>query len=135
VRRLREQAELGAMKALAEELDREAALRQQRVAVEDELSAARGTTSGIESAAALVSRQAYLERVERQVAEARVRELQQSTQVEASRAQLVDAARDRQTIEKLDDRRRAAHQREQLRRESVHGDEISLLARRTGGAA
>lgn len=136
VRRLRKQVELGAMKALADELEQEALARRELVAVEDRLIAARGRTFAVETAATLAGRQAYLERVEREVAAARDKETVQHEHVEASRARLADAARDRKTVEKLDERRRAAQAAELRRVERVRADETALLSHlRTGDAA
>jgi flagellar export protein FliJ len=136
VRRLRKQVELGAMKALADELEQEAVARRELVAVEDRLTAARGRTFAVETAATLAGRQAYLERVERELADAQARETAQHAHVEASRARLAHAARERKTVEKLDERRRAAQAAELRRIERVRSDESALLSHlRAGDAA
>jgi flagellar export protein FliJ len=136
VRRLRKQVELGAMKALADELEQAAVARRELDAVEDRLTAARGRTFAIETAATLAGRQAYLERVERELAAAQARETAQHEHVEASRARLADAARERKTVEKLDERRRAAQAAEARRLERVRADETALLSHlRAGDAA
>jgi flagellar export protein FliJ len=132
VRTLRENAELNAMKELAGELERAARLRQELDAAAGRLADARvphadEVTTGTD----LAFQQAYLERVERELAAARQRTAVQDGQVEHSRVRLAAAVRARQTLDRLEERRRSAHDLEQRRLERAAADEISLTSHRT----
>jgi len=128
LRTVREHAELVAMRDLAGELEQAAALRREVLTTEERLSSARvGDVDGAVSAVDLAARQAYLERVERELAEARVRASVQDGHVDASRARLQHAAREREQVDRLAERRRAQHEQEARRREQQAGDEISIL--------
>ena len=140
VRTLRERAEERAREDLAHELRlrlrAEAILRETTHAV----SAARAT--GLDTVRAertsssdLLAAQAYLERAERTRREAALDLDRQDAEVDARRALLAAAARDRQAIDKLKDRRRADHEREWARRSQNQLDELALAVHRRGGPA
>src|SRR5262249_29843515 len=99
LRAVREHAELTAMRDLAGELRQAAGLRgapgPARARLEDARPAQ--VESGL-TAADLAVRQAYMERVEREVAVAESRVALQEGHVEASRARLETAARERETV-------------------------------------
>lgn len=127
VRAVREHAELVAMRDLAGELRHAAALRQELTAAHDRLETARnaGDNGGV-SAAELRVRQAYVERVERELAYARMRATAQDDHVEATRLRLQEAARERETVVKIEGRRRAAHDLETRRLERAAGEELAV---------
>lgn len=128
LRTVREHAELVAMRDLAGELEQAALLRREVHSTEERLAAARAVDgAGASTAVELAARQAYLERVERELAEARVRSSVQEGHVDASRTRLQHAAQEREQVDRLADRRRAQHDQEQRRRERDAGDEISML--------
>jgi flagellar protein FliJ len=139
VRNLRERAEERAREELAQELR----LRLRGAAILREathaVSAAR--TAGLEtvtsertSSGDLLAAQAYLERAERVRREAALDLDRQDAEVDARRAVLTAAARDRQAIDKLKDRQRAEHDREWARRSQNQLDELALAVHRRGGA-
>jgi flagellar FliJ protein len=132
VRTLREQSQ----KQAEQELARELALREKRAA---ELTAAeQRVESACESVAAqpgqlvagsdLAARQAYVERTERERAGARAVLAQQDGQVALGRKRLEVAARDREILERLKERRRAEHAREAARAEQATLSEIAIIA-------
>ncbi|HVV58462.1 MAG TPA: flagellar FliJ family protein [Gaiellaceae bacterium] len=131
VRTLRENAELNAMKELAGELERAARLRQELDAVAGRLADARLPLADVTTGTDLAFQQAYLERVERELDEARRRTAIQDGHVEHSRIRLAAAVRARQTLDRLEERRRSAHELEQRRLERAAADEISLTSHRT----
>jgi flagellar FliJ protein len=137
VRTLRERAEDRAREDLANELRLrlrgEAALREATHAVSaardaglDTVRAERTTSSN------LLAAQAYLERAERVRREAALDLDRQDAEVDARRAVLAVAARDRQAIDKLKDRQRDAHEREWARRSQNQLDELALAVHRRG---
>jgi flagellar export protein FliJ len=133
VRTLRENAELTAMKELASELERAASLRQELDSAQERLADARtpiGSDGGV-TGSDLAFHQAYLERMERELADARQRTVIQEGHVEHSRTLLAAAVRERQTLDRLEQRRRSAHDLEQRRLERADADEISLTSHRT----
>jgi flagellar FliJ protein len=140
VRDLRERAEEAAREELARELALrvrgEALLREATYAVD----AARDTGSGIfqrfgASGADMLAAQAYLERAERDRREAALDLDRQDAEVEARRRALTAAARERQAIGKLEQRQRAAHDREMARRAQIDLDEVALGVHRRGRVA
>jgi flagellar export protein FliJ len=135
VRRIREHAELLAMRDLAGELRHAAELDRELDVVEDRLADAQRPEPGGLSAVELAARQLYLERIEREVADSKLRTQVQDGHVEASRERLQHAAREREKVDKLAERRRAEHEREQRRRERDAGDEISIQMRLSEAAA
>jgi flagellar export protein FliJ len=134
LRTLRENAELNVMKELAGELAHAHALQAEAAAVERRLAEAR-TPSSATTAADLSARQAYVERLERELDETRQRERIQERRVEETRARLALAVRDRQTLDRLEQRRRAVHDLELRRVERTDADEISLLSHLGSGHA
>lgn len=83
----------------------------------------------------LVGAQAYLEHLQ-QTREAAALELdRREAEVEARHGALVQAARGRQVLERLKDRRHAEHAAEAARRESAELDEMALVVHRRGGRA
>ena len=137
IRTLRKHTEQAAMRRLADELDRAARLESELGGAEARLSEARSQSGGALTARDLSARQAYLERRERELADARRRSEVQAEHVVHGRTQLASAARDRETLDRLEDRQRSAHQLLERRAERVDADEISLAMRRLhlGGAA
>ena len=140
VRDLRERAEEHAREELARELQLrmrgEALLLEATHAVD----AARDTGSGIfrrsgASGADMLAAQAYMERTERDRREAAIDLDRQDAEVEARRRALTAASRDRQAIGKLEERQRAAHDREMARREQIDLDEVALGVHRRGRVA
>lgn len=136
VRTLRENAELNAMKELAGELERAAYLRRELDAAAGRLADARTPLADpVMTGSDLACQQAYLERVERELADARQRTAIQDGHVEHSRVRLAAAVRARQTLDRLEERRRSAHDLEQRRLERTASDEISLTSHRNSGHA
>ncbi|HET6175205.1 MAG TPA: hypothetical protein VFD90_21555 [Gaiellales bacterium] len=137
IRTLRKHTELVAMRQLAHELDRAAQLRGELDSAEAVLTGACAASPGISSARDLAVRQAYLERCERELGEARMRAEAQAGHVAIGRSQLASAARDRETLDRLEDRQRSVHDDLARRAERAAGDEISLAMRKQhlGGVA
>ena len=136
VRSMRVQAEEQAREQLAAELAHrvrgEALLRavaEQAVAARDtqRLTAARGA-SGTE----LLAAQAWIERAHRRQHDAALALDRRDTEVAARRHALVHAARERQSIDKLAERRRREHDRDWARRSQGELDEIALAMHRRG---
>jgi len=136
VRSLRERVENRAREELAHELQLrlrgEAMLREAAEAVsaatDSGRSAARVRASGVD----LIAAQAYIERAERTRREAALDLDRQDAEVAARRTRLQAAARDRQVIEKLEQRQRAAHDAEWARRSQGALDEVALAVHRRG---
>jgi flagellar FliJ protein len=78
------------------------------------------------SGAALISAQAWLERVQRSQEQAALELERRTVELEQRRAALASAGQRRQVLERLKDRKRQAHQVESIRREAVDLDEIAL---------
>lgn len=130
VRTLRENVEQTVMKELAAELEQARELERRLALVEGRLAEARTVAPG-GTAVELTVRQAYVERLERELGDARHRVRQQDRHVEAARTRLAHAVRERQTLDRLEQRRRASHQLELRRLERVDSDEISLVSHRS----
>jgi flagellar export protein FliJ len=137
IRTLRKHTEDAAMRRLADELDRAAQLEAELGGAEARLSDACSGPEGASTARDLTARQAYLERRERELADARRRTELQAEHVALGRSELASAARDRETLDRLEGRQRTAHELLQRRAARVDADEISLAMRRLhlGGAA
>ncbi|WP_028057379.1 flagellar export protein FliJ [Candidatus Solirubrobacter pratensis] len=139
VRTLRERAEERAKEALAHELRLrvrgEAVLREATDAVHEAREAGLSTVSGRSSAFDLLAVQAHLERAERARREAALDLDRQDAEVAARRTALSAAARDRQAIDKLKERRRSEHEREWARRSQNQLDELALAVHRRGSVA
>jgi flagellar export protein FliJ len=135
LRTVREHAEQVAMRDLAGELRQADAIRHELRSTEERLDAARtGEAEAPLTAVELAARQLYLERVERELAETRVRAEVQEGHVAAMRERLQVAARDREQVDRLAERRRAEHERKERRRERDAGDEISIQMHLTESA-
>jgi flagellar FliJ protein len=134
---IRRQKERGAQEELAAALDREAggeaALGQVDATIEDARERFRSAASGggeSEAATELAATNAYLERLAGRRAVA-VRDLNASRdEVGRRRQDLEVAARERQALDRLRDRRRAEHDRELARTEGALLDELALAGHR-----
>jgi flagellar FliJ protein len=134
---IRRDKERGAQEELAAALGREAgeeaALGQVDATIEDARERFRGAASGggeSQPGAELAATNAYLERLagRRSVA---VRDLNASRdEVGQRRQDLEAAARERQALDRLRDRRRAEHDRELARTEGALLDELALAGHR-----
>jgi flagellar FliJ protein len=93
---------------------------------------ARNVTHARASAGDLIAAQAYIERAQQTRHEAALDLDRRDAEVSARRAVLQAAARDRQVMDKLEERQRADHQREWARRSQVDLDEIALGVHRRG---
>jgi flagellar FliJ protein len=78
------------------------------------------------SGAALISAQAWLERVQRSQEQAALELDRRSDELEQRRVALASAGQRRQVLERLKDRKRQAHRVETVRRDAVALDEIAL---------
>jgi flagellar FliJ protein len=133
---IRRQRERGAQEGLAAALGRqageEAALGQVDATIEDARERFRGGAAGgdLHPADQLAASQAYLERLAGRRAVA-VRDLNASRdEVGKRRRELEAAARERQALDRLRDRRRAEHLRELARGESAQLDELAIAGHR-----
>jgi flagellar protein FliJ len=100
---------------LADAKARAAAAREQAVA---ETSPRSGT--------ALISAQAWLERVQRSQEQAALELDRRSAELEERRRALASAGQRRQVLERLKDRKRQAHHLETTRRDAVALDEVAM---------
>ena len=137
VRTLRQRAEEREREALSADLriraEGETLLRQATDAVSAARAAGRDTvTAGRVSAVKLITAQAYLERTERLRVEAARELARREAGVAVRRETLAAAARDRQSIDKLKDRRKAEHEAEWARRSQNTLDELALAVHRRG---
>jgi flagellar FliJ protein len=134
--RVEDQAREELAASLALRLKGEGMLR----AAEAELQAARDArlATGTQQAASgvdLVAAQAYVEQAERR-RQARMLDLDRcDAEVEARRAALLQAAKDRQALERLKDRKKAEHAVESQRIAGIALDEMSLNMHRRRVAA
>lgn len=139
VRSLRERAEERAREALANELrardELAGALERADEAVDRACAATRDAASGGPvSSAHLRSLQTFIERREQLRAEASLDLDRQDAEVAARREILAAAARDRQAIDRLKERRQAEHDAEWSVRIQNQLDELALAVHRRGGA-
>ena len=141
VRSLREEAEQRARQDLAQELAQDAARRSEVAAADARLESARDLTRPVSGASVTVdvlrARQAYVERCEREQAQAEASARAQEAVVERRRMLLEAASRDRKALERLKEHHQAAHLREELRRETAELADITLArpAEPLGGMA
>ncbi len=134
---IRRQAERGAQENLAVALDRQACEESSLVRVDASIEGARerfrGAASGFGEAPVvsdLAATSAYLERLAGRRAVA-VRDLNLSRgEVDKRRRDLELAARERQALDRLRDRRRAEHDLEATRAEGARNDELALAVHR-----
>jgi flagellar FliJ protein len=134
VRALRERGEDLAKQELAGALSRRTSCEERLRATGVELDAARDRQRDLAAVAVsaqdLMARQQYLERVERNRVQGQQELVQFEAEVDARRVSLREAARDRQALERLKERRRADHARELARVEGANMDEIALTLHR-----
>lgn len=135
--RLRKQAEQQALEAFARELtvrsQLEAELRETTTLL-DAAAAATAIDAGTRiDAVELALRQAYVERRERERADAQARVAAQEERLDAQRQRLEECARDRRVVERLRDRAWARHEREEAQRQNALVDDLatSAYARKT----
>jgi flagellar FliJ protein len=83
----------------------------------------------------LLAAQAYVERTARARQAAELELDRREAEVDARRTALVAAARDRQVLERLKERRKADHRRESDRVEGVLLDEMAIVSHRRTEAA
>jgi flagellar protein FliJ len=139
VRSLRKRAETRAREDLAHEL--RLRLRGEAMLLEATEAASAATQTGRDAVTArssgmdLIAAQAYIERAERTKREAALDLDRQDAEVAARRAALQTAARDRQVMDKLKERKRAAHDTEWARKAQGALDEVALSVHRRGVAA
>jgi flagellar FliJ protein len=139
VRTIRERAEDRAREALTVELrnraDGEALLRDATDAVCAARDAGRTpVTAGRVSSSDFISAQVFLERTERGRIDATLELARREAEVAIRRDALAAAARDRQAIDKLKERRKAEHDAEWARRSQNTLDELALAVHRRGRA-
>jgi flagellar protein FliJ len=139
VRSLRERAEERAREDLAHELRLrlrgEAMLREATAAASAATDSGRDAVMSRSSGMDLIAAQAYIERAERTRREAALGLDRQEAEVAARRAALQNAARDRQVMDKLEERQRADHNAAWARKAQGALDEIALGVHRRGVAA
>jgi flagellar protein FliJ len=130
VQSLRKRAEARAQEDLATELRHrmrgEAMLLEATHAASAAAQAGRDAALGRASGMDLIAAQAYIERAERTRREAALDLDRQEAEVAARRDALRAAARDRQVMDKLEQRQRADHDRTWARRAQGALDEIAL---------
>ena len=136
VKSLRERAETRAQEDLAHELRLH--LRGEAMLHEATYAASAATQSGRDAVLSrasgidLIAAQAYIERAERTRREAALDLDRQDAEVAARRDALQVAARDRQVMDKLEQRQRADHNLEWARKAQGALDEIALGVHRRG---
>ena len=134
---IRRQAERGAQEELAGALGRQATEERSLGQVDATIEAARERFRDVASGSGkaqpgedLAATNAYLERLAGRRAVA-VRDLNLSLgEVDRKRSSLELAARERQALDRLRDRRQAEHDREMARAEGAHNDELALAGHR-----
>ena len=124
VRALREQAEEQAKAELGRELALEAALRG--LVHDAEARLRQAAVSGSGNGFDFVARQAYIERCERELVGARYALAQGGMRVAQRRAELAQAARERETLERLKNRHADEHAAEGRRAEEAVLSEVGL---------
>ena len=139
VRALRERKEELAKEELAASLALrlrgEAMLKAAAENVEQARGLQRTATGAAMTAQELQAAQAYLERTERERESASLQLDRQDAEVEARRMALQSAAREREVLERLKERRRNEHIREADRREGAVLDEMAITMHRREGYA
>ena len=137
VRTLRERAEERAREALSAELRNQAEGEALLQAATDAVGAARdhgrAVPGGRVSVVDFRTAQNFLETTERRRAEASIELARREAEVSVKRQELAVAARDRQAIDKLKERRKAEHDAEWARRSQNTLDELALAVHRRGG--
>src|SRR5690242_5399025 len=139
VRTIRERAEERAREELSNELrnraEGEALLQQAADAAVAARDHSRNTvhTQRLSSSDFLAA-QAFIERTERLRIDASIELARRDAEVSVRREVLAAAARDRQAIDKLKERRKAEHDAEWARKSQNTLDELALAVHRRGGA-
>ncbi|HWB23119.1 MAG TPA: hypothetical protein VG652_09555 [Gaiellaceae bacterium] len=123
---LRKEAEQSVLKEFAGELACADQLRQELEAAKSRLEAAQQPPEGSMTARELASRQLYVELIERQCAEAVARVARQERNVEQTRQRLATATQHRSMLDRLEGRRRSAHDAETRRVDAIEGGEAVL---------
>lgn len=138
VRSLRTQAEARAREELANELSLrlrgEALLEQASAVASTARETSRSTALRGASGTELLAAQAWIERAHRGQQAAALDLDRRDAEVAARRDALMHAARERQSIDKLAERRRREHDRAWARRSQGELDEIALAMHRRGSA-
>jgi flagellar FliJ protein len=138
VRSMRARAEEHASEQLANELALrirgEVMLRQAAERASAARETHRSTASRGASGSELLAAQAWIERAHRHQQDAALDLDRRDTEVAARRAALLHAARERQSIDKLAERRRGEHERAWAQRSQGELDEIALAMHRRGSA-
>jgi flagellar FliJ protein len=106
----------------------EAALRAAEARLTEAKHEGLAPTFGPLTGAALMSRQAWVERLERSRDDAAVRMSGYDAELALSRETLTDASRAREVLDKLEQRQRAEHRRVAERVENAELDEMGLRA-------
>ena len=139
VKSLREQAEDSAREELARELALrmrgEAILRRAAAAAAAARDTGRDSAVRGASGADLLAAQHWIEVADRRRREAALDLDRQDAEVDARRAALVEASREREVIARLEARRRDEHQREAARLAQIDLDEVALTVHRRRGVA
>jgi flagellar export protein FliJ len=134
VKSLREQAEDSAREGLARELALrvrgEAILRQAAATASAARETGRSSATRGASGADLLAAQQWIELADRRRREAALDLDRQDAEVDARRAALVEASREREVIARLEARRRDEHQREVARLAQIDLDEVALTVHR-----
>lgn len=134
VRALRERSEDLAKQELAGALSHRASCEERLRSYGAEVDVARDRQRDLAavtvSAQDLIARQQYLERVERNRVQGQQELVHSESQVDARRASLVEAARERQALERLKERSRRTHMQKLARVEGAAMDEIALTLHR-----
>jgi flagellar protein FliJ len=138
VRALRERAEDLAKEeyasSLAHRLHGEAMLRAAAEHRDRARAEARPGEHAVVTGTDLLASHAWLERLERARQAAELELDRRDAEVDARRAALADAARERHALERLRERARADHAAEAARREGAELDELALAAHRRRAA-
>lgn len=139
VRALRERKEDLAKEELAASLALrlrgEAMLRAAAESMEQAQGVQRAATGSAMTARELQAAQAYLERTERERLSAELDLGRRDAEVDARRIALQNAAREREVLERLKERRRTEHRRESERRQGALLDEMAITMHRREGLA
>src|SRR3954467_4973898 len=104
-------------------------------AVDHARASGRAVVHGRVCAGDLLGLQSYIQRPEQPPAEASLDLDRQDAEVAIRRENLAAAARDRQAIDKLKERRKAEHDAEWARKSQNTLDELALAVHRRGAAA
>jgi flagellar protein FliJ len=104
----------------------EAVLRAAEARLRDARSGTRTPGIGPLTGATLVARQAWVERLEHDRADAELRMRNYESELQARRAELAKASQAREVLDKLEERQREEHRQESERVESDRLDEMAL---------